>query len=201
MYVIVIGSGRVARHLSARLTRLGEDVVLVDRDPAALEAIPLDCVKVCGIPFDQDVLRNAGAETADVLVAASNNDNVNIMTCQVAQKIFSMRKVYARIANPENQEAFTQLGIQTVCSTSLVTDWLVGALADERELDNVRLFDSSLRFSTLEVTGEIAGSTLSAIEPDNNQMVFGVLRNGRLHLYNASFRVQSGDVIVICTQS
>ncbi len=201
MNVIVVGSGRVARYLSARLLDLGEDVVMVDSDQAALAVISLECVKVCGVPFDQDVLRHAGAETADVLIAASNRDNANMMTCQVARELFAMRQVYARIANPENQDVFQQLGIQTVCSTSLVADWFVSALAGEHEYDNVRLFDSNLRFSTLEVSEAIVGSPLSALEADTKQIIFGIVRKHRLYLYDAALRLQTGDAIVICTQS
>ncbi len=202
MYAIIIGSGRVAKHLSARLTRLGNDVVLVDSDASALEAIPLDCIKICGIPFDQGVLRNAGAENADVLIAVSSNDNVNIMTAEVAKEMFGMTQVYARIANPDNQDAFESLGIRTVCSTSLVIDWLVGALAGEHVRDNIRLFGSNLCFSTMDASEEIEGLTLSKLEPDeNNQMVFGLLREGRLHMFAPDLKIRAGDVIVVCTQS
>ncbi|MBP7402931.1 MAG: TrkA family potassium uptake protein [Clostridia bacterium] len=201
MQAIVIGSGRVARHLSARLISQGDDVVLVDSDAAALETIPLDCIKIRGIPFDRDVLKNAGAETADVLIAVSSNDNVNIMTAEVAKELFNMKKVYARIANPDNRDAFEALGVRTVCSTSLVVDWLSSAISGEDAAGSFRMFGSSLRFTTVRASAGLEGLTLSKLEPDQNQIVFGILRDDRLLLFNPDMKVRAGDSIVICAQN
>jgi Trk K+ transport system NAD-binding subunit len=124
------------------------------------------------------------------------------MTAEVAKEMFGMKQVYARIANPDNQDAFESLGIRTVCSTSLVIDWLVGALAGEHVRDNIRLFGSNLCFSTIDASEEIEGLTLSKLEPDdNNQMVFGLLREGRLHMFAPDLKIRAGDMIVVCTQS
>jgi len=201
MQAIVIGSGRVARHLSARLISQGDDVVLVDSDAAALETIPLDCIKIRGIPFDRDVLKNAGAETADVLIAVSSNDNVNIMTAEVAKELFNMKKVYARIANPDNRDAFEALGVRMVCSTSLVVDWLSSAISGEDAAGSFRMFGSSPRFTTVRASAGLEGLTLSKLEPDQNQIVFGILRDDRLLLFNPDMKVRAGDSIVICAQN
>ncbi len=201
MQAIIIGSGRVAKHLAARLIEQGEDVVLVDSDRAALEAIPLDCVKIRGIPFDRDVLKNAGAETADVLIAVSSNDNVNMMSTQVAKELFGMKKVYARIANPDNREAFEVLGVHTICSTSLVVDLIISAISGENVAGNVTMFNSSLRFTTVKASAGLEGLALSKLEPDRDQIVFGILRDERLHLYNPDMRIRAGDSIVICAQN
>ena len=199
MQAIIIGSGHVAKHLSARLIDQGDDVVLVDSNCAGLEAIPLDCIKIRGVPFDRDVLKNAGAETADVLIAVSSNDNVNIMTAQVAKEIYHMKRVYARIANPDNRDAFEALGVRTICSTSLVVDLIISAISEEDVTGNVKLFDSNLRFTTAQSSTGLEGLTLSKLEPDKDQMVFGILRNGRMHLYTPDLRIKPGDSIVICT--
>ena len=201
MQAIVVGSGRVAKYLTARLIEQGEDVVLVDSDSTGLESISQDCIKIRGIPFDRDVLKNAGAETADVLIAVSSNDNVNMMAAQVAKEFYGMKKVYARIANPDNREAFETLGIHTICSTSLVVDLILSAIAGEDVAGNIRMFNSNLRFTTVRASAGLEGLTLSKLEPDREQIVFGVLRDGRLLMYNPDLKIRSGDSIVICTQN
>lgn len=201
MQAIVIGSGRVAKHLSARLIDQGDDVVLVDTDCAGLEAIALDCIKIRGVPFDRDVLKNAGALTADVLIAVSSNDNVNIMTAQVAKEIYHMEKVYARIANPDNRDAFEALGVRTICSTSLVVDLIMSAISEDDVTGNVKMFDSNLRFTTVRASAGLDGLVLSKLEPDKDQMVFGILRDERLHLYAPDLRIRAGDSIVICAHN
>ena len=199
MQTIVIGSGNVARHLSSRLIDQGDDVVIVDNDCAALEAITLDCIKIRGVPFDRDVLQTAGAETADVLIAVSREDNVNLMTAQVAREFYNMEHVYARIANPENRETFESLGIRTVCATSLVVDLILSELSQENFFGNVSMFGNPLRFTSVQVAKGLEGTPMSRLEPDAGQMVFGVLRGHRLLLYDPELRVQEGDQIVICT--
>lgn len=200
MQAIVIGSGRVAKHMSARLIDQGDDVVLIDTDCSGLEAIPLDCIKIRGVPFDRDVLKNAGAETAEVLIAVSSNDNVNIMTAQVAKEIFHMKRVYARIANPDNRDAFEALGVRTICSTSLVVDLIICAISEEDVSGNVKMFGANLRFTTTRSSAGLEGLTLSKLKPEKGQMVFGILRDDRLLLYDPDLRIRTGDSIVICVQ-
>jgi trk system potassium uptake protein TrkA len=70
-----------------------------------------------GNGIDLDVLTQAGADKADALCALSNSDNTNIMASQIAREVFHVPRVITRIYDPERQDTFRELGLETVCPT------------------------------------------------------------------------------------
>jgi Trk K+ transport system NAD-binding subunit len=76
---------------------------------------------VLGTGIDVDVLKSAGIETADAFAAVTNYDNTNIMACEVAKEIFHVKKVLARIYDPGREGMYHDLGLETVCPTTLIS--------------------------------------------------------------------------------
>lgn len=99
MKIIILGSGRVGLSLASNLIDENHDITLVSDDDQALARISekLDLRTVCGHCSFPDVLRDAGAETADMLLAVTDNDEVNMVACQVAYSLFHIDKKVARI--------------------------------------------------------------------------------------------------------
>ena len=99
--------------------KLGHDVSLVDRSSSALN--PADNIRlegfsglcVCGEPIDVDVLRSAGIESCDAVVAATPDDNTNIMVAEIATKFFGIKKVTARIYDLPGRRPFPTAPIST----------------------------------------------------------------------------------------
>jgi trk system potassium uptake protein TrkA len=81
-----------------------------------------------GIGIDEDVLRSAGIETADVFIAVTNGDNTNIMAAQLAQTVFNVPAVVARIYDPVREETYRRLGIHTVCPTTTIAALMLSAI-------------------------------------------------------------------------
>ena len=105
---------------------------MVDRSAAKCEALEdlLGGVAVLGDGAEYGVLAKAGANRADVVVAATGMDDVNLVTCQMAKHRFEVNRTVAVIQNPEYQELFEILGISTVVNaTQMVTDTIKSALS------------------------------------------------------------------------
>ena len=120
MQIIIIGCGKVGSALAGELIDQGHEVVIIESDLQAIQnADDLDCIKITGVPIDRDVLKQAGIETADVLCAVTQNDNINIMVAQIAKEIFKVPRIVARIFNPISREVFDQFQINTICQTEL----------------------------------------------------------------------------------
>lgn len=83
---------------------------------------------VVGHGMDTDLLRDAGIEEADAVVAATNGDNTNIVIGQVAQTRFGIQCVVARILDPARAEFYQQRGLRTVCPTKTAIDALTEAV-------------------------------------------------------------------------
>jgi trk system potassium uptake protein TrkA len=132
MKVVILGCGRVGARLANALDLEGHRISIIDRNPDAFRRFLSESYSgdaVVGVGIDEDVLRRAGIEDADVFIAATNLDNVNAMAGQIAQLIFKVPRVIARLYDPIREEVYQTAGLTTVCPTT------VGAEAIKHMLD------------------------------------------------------------------
>lgn len=137
-YIMIVGCGRLGSHLANHLSRAGNSVVVIDRDEPTFKDLSPDFsgFRVHGDATQMAVLREAKVKNADVLIATTHEDNVNLMVAQVARKIFGVPHVLARVFDPKREEVYAQLGIDTICPTSVAAKMFLRAVADgaaERE--------------------------------------------------------------------
>jgi len=99
MQILICGAGRVGRHIARVLAAEGNEVTVIDRDAALIERLvsATDVNGVVGFASYPDVMERAGARNADLLIAATASDEVNIVACEVGQAMFSIPKRIARI--------------------------------------------------------------------------------------------------------
>ena len=75
-----------------------------------------------GNGIDEDMLKRAGIEEADAFCALTNGDNRNIMSAEMAQKVFNVPKVICRIYDPIRYEVYRELGLGVICPTIMGTE-------------------------------------------------------------------------------
>lgn len=121
MYVIIVGCGRVGSELAALLSNENHNVVIIDKDPSSFERLggTFNGLTLIGNGFDQDLLRHAGIEKADAFCAVTNGDNTNLISAQVAKKIFNVPKVIARVYDPQRAHIYAALGMDIISGTIL----------------------------------------------------------------------------------
>jgi trk system potassium uptake protein TrkA len=134
MYVIVVGCGRVGSQLANFLAAEGHDVVVIDKNGGAFRRLgaTFNGVTIEGLGFDEDVLKEAGAERADTLAAVTDLDNTNLMIVEVAKRIFKIPKVVARLYNPEKEASYQQFGLDYVCGTTMVAGKILDKIIEGR---------------------------------------------------------------------
>ena len=122
MKAVIVGCGRVGAKLADALDRAGWQVVIVDRLTAAFDRLPstFGGTALRGDGTDEDTLRRAGAEGADLFLALTEGDNRNIMAAQMAQEALGAARTVAKINDPLRAEAYAHLGIATLCRTNLM---------------------------------------------------------------------------------
>jgi trk system potassium uptake protein len=130
MNALIIGCGRVGSTIARYLQKEGWDVTVVDESEDALSRLGENWPGrfVRGHGMDTDLLREAGIEDADALVAATDGDNTNIVIAQVAQKRFGIECVVARILDPARADFYAKRGLRTVCPTKTAIDALMDAV-------------------------------------------------------------------------
>jgi trk/ktr system potassium uptake protein len=122
--IVIVGSGRVGAALAETFDRAGHRVVILDISTRAFDRLPgsFGGEAIRGDGTDEDVLRRAGAEDADLFISLTEGDNRNIMAAQLAVEAFGARKVIAKINDPVRATAYAELGIATLCRTGLMID-------------------------------------------------------------------------------
>jgi trk system potassium uptake protein len=138
MRVIIIGCGRVGARTAAELDSRGDHVTVIDVDQRAFSRLPstFGGVTVRGSGTDEDILRGAGADLADLLMALTEGDNRNTLGAQLGKHIFGIPRVIAKINDPLRAEAYRTLGLETLCRTVAIADALVVAATQGAEATN-----------------------------------------------------------------
>lgn len=126
MNIIVVGCGRFGSTLAKELSEEGNNVSVIDRDANRLDALGsgFNGLKVKGIEYDDEMLREAGILTADALFAVTPDENINITASLIAQKIYQVPQIVARIVNPNRQYIYETLQIETINPINLGVDLL-----------------------------------------------------------------------------
>ena len=99
MKIIILGAGQVGASLAQNLVKEASDITVVDTDPEKLRELQdrYDIQTICGQASHPPVLKQAGAEDADMLIAVTNSDEINMVACQVAYTAFHTPTKIARI--------------------------------------------------------------------------------------------------------
>jgi len=127
MYIIIIGGGEVGYYLSKGLLDEGHEILVVEKDAARSQFIidKLGSVCVRGDGCEAATLAQVGTGRADMLIAVTDDDEDNLVACQVAKHKFNVPRTIARITNPKNEAIFKKLGIDvTISSTNIILEYI-----------------------------------------------------------------------------
>jgi trk system potassium uptake protein len=120
-YVIIIGCGELGSQLASALLKLRKSIVVIDQDEDAFKRLPdqFSGFTIEGDGIEEDVLLDAEINRANLVIAVTGDDNVNIMIAQIARVIYNVPSVIARINKPSRASLIENLNIKTICPTDL----------------------------------------------------------------------------------
>ena len=122
-YIIIIGCGRLGANLANTLSDNDGNVLIMDSSKDAFRRLSQSFggLSVVGNGTDLNALHDARIEKASAVIAVTNYDNTNIMIAQLARDMFNVKKVIARLYDPERESVYQELGIDTICPAILST--------------------------------------------------------------------------------
>ena len=102
MKTIIVGAGEVGLNIARHLTQENHNVVIIDNDPRRLKRVneTVDVQTILGMGCHPDILEQSGAETADMLIAVTKSDEINMVACQMGYSLFNIPTKIARVRHP-----------------------------------------------------------------------------------------------------
>ena len=205
MKILIVGGGTVGVSICSQLASEGHNITLVDTNTTMLTetANKYDVFGVAGNGADISVLRKAGADKADLLIAVTSSDEINILCCTAAKKLGTKHTV-ARVRNPEYNELMSLMKSDMNLSLTINPE-----LAAAKEIYRMFRFPSATKIDTffkgrvelaqyaIKADSPLCGITLNELRSKLNVkfLVCAVLRGDEAHIPSGLFTLQAGDLI------
>lgn len=197
MYVIITGCGRVGAELALLLAGEGHDVVIIDREQKAFDRLggTFNGVTLVGNGFDLHLLRQAGIEKADAFCAVTNGDNTNLISAQVARKIFKVPKVIARIYDPRRAHLYTALGLDILSGTMLFAAMIRDKIMETR-FSSYLIESRDLGVIEIEVKNGMAGKTVAQVNVPQELLVAAIKRLNGVIIPDPRTVLEAKDILM-----
>ena len=136
MNVVIVGCGRTGAFLAELLDQGGDTVSIVDVERSAFKRLPANFkgTPVLGDGTDMDILRQAGVESANAVLALTQGDNRNLMAAQIAKKVFGVDQVFAKVNDPIRAATYRGQGLYTFSRTTILGTLLHAVLSGDKTI-------------------------------------------------------------------
>jgi trk system potassium uptake protein TrkA len=206
--IIIVGGGRVGATLAGSLARDGHDVTAIEADAAKVRDLSetLDVHLIEGNGATAPLLRRAGAEAADVVVATSDSDEVNFIVGRLAASLFGVPRVVVRLRNPDHVEGFTELSQdhpgEHVCVNpdAAAVDHILSLLEVPGAIEVGSFMDGQLLVAGFRIDhhSDFAGLTLSHVQlmfADTTTLVAAIHRDDEWIIPHGAAEIRANDLV------
>lgn len=203
--IIIVGAGKIGSTLADRLTSEGHDITVVDHNQDVIDKITnmYDVMGIVGNGSSYGTLIEAGIETADLIIAVTDSDELNLLCCALSKKVGDCSSI-ARVRNPDYSNELSYLRDKLEISMIINPE-----LEAAREITRILHFPSAISVNSFakgsvdmikfKIPAESALHGMTLIDFQKNfgsdLLICVVERNGDLSIPNGSFRLISGDII------
>lgn len=204
MKIIVMGCGRVGSQVSQLLNSRGHEVTVIDHydQDAEMRLGPGFKGKIIhGLGFDEKVLLESGIKKADAFVAASSSDNANIVGARIAQKIYKVPRVVARLFDPKRAEIYERLGLRTISLTAMGAERIFEMITHS-DMEVIQNFGhGEVSIIATEVGFSLEGKLVRDLTIPGEFSVISISRDQKAFIPTNGTQLVEGDILHIVVQS
>lgn len=201
--VVIGGCSAVGAQLAVLMAMDGHKVSIIDTEPERFKRLEktLECRLVEGTVYNEDALLQAGIENAGYFAAVAKKDNANLMASEVAQNVFGVPRVVARLFNRDKESTFQSLKMEYVCGTRMVSQELIERILKPLVMSRGSVCNNKLDIFEFDCPGRWDGLTVrQAWEKSGTTFAYIVRKSGG-YLPEENFVLRSGDSITgVATQ-
>ena len=208
MKIIIVGCGKIGKSLAENFVSEGHDVAVIDKSPEVVEEITNACdvIGVCGIGTDCEVLAEAGAARADIVIGVTGSDELNMLACFIARTLGAKNTV-ARIRDPEYNDKslgfmVNQLQLSVALNPELSVAHTIANILKFPSAVNIETF-ASHKFEIIEmILGEdspLIGKSMIDLRRHSpgKFLICSVLRQNEVIIPDGRFELRGGDRIAL----
>ncbi len=204
MKIVIVGAGEVGTHIASQLIEENKDVTIIERDAETASRVNniLDCLVINGEGTNVDVLTDAGVGKADIFVAATSIDEVNMISCIVAASEFNIPVKIARVRNIEYNKTniFDKnfIGVDYIVNPEIEAAYDIAQTVELGATSSIFSFDGTnaqLRDFIIEENSIFAGKELKDIRGlfKEQFIIAGVMRDNEIIIPAGNFQIKVGD--------
>ena len=208
MYIVINGGGKVGEYLATVLLQSGNEVAVIEREASVADRLSMVLqgryLVIRGDGCDSRYQEDAGIRKADVFVAATGQDDNNLVSCEIASRIYDVPRCIARVNAPKNQRIFRALGIEAISSTEMIAN----LIEEETLMGSVHVM-SSLTHGDVVLT-EVAVPLMAYHDNDEgllvydvpmpeNSLIVAVSSKDDVEVAGEETRLYPGDTVVIAS--
>ena len=202
MYVLIAGGGKIGANLARTLLRAGQEVTLIEQRRDRFEGLEdeFEHVVVNGDATELFVLERAGIQRPpSIVIAATGDDEDNIVICQLAREKYGVDKVIARVNDPRNQAHFDLLGVSpTVCATSSIMALIEHEVPEHGLVHLLELPKENVEIVEVLIPpdADCAGRSIERLDLPDGSRLISVKRNGQFEIADDSTTLRPGDQVL-----
>ncbi|KZX10784.1 potassium channel family protein [Methanobrevibacter filiformis] len=200
MYIIIMGAGRVGLHLAELLVNDGYDITIIEnrKELCDIASNELDAMVICGNGTSTKILEEANISDARVFVAATGNDETNLLSSVLA-KDYNVPQVIARVSNPDHEDAFRKVGIDDVISPERTAAGFLEKLITRPNVADLTAFgkgDGEIMDMVIS-NDKLNGKRISDVSPTDDYIVIAIYHGGKLKIPRSNTILNQGNKISI----
>ncbi len=199
MYIIVVGGGKIGYHLTKFLLAEKNEVLLIEKDETRVAELSAEFGESVmeGNGSRVPILREGGANRADVLVAVTGIDEENLVICQVAKTVFKCPRTIARVNDPRDESLFSSMGVDAIVSSTRLINSLIEeqVKADDLVVPLVTLRASNVEIIEIDLSGksDIMGKQLKEFHIPEGARIIAILRGADVVIPTRESKLLLGD--------
>lgn len=205
MYVIIVGAGRVGLNLAKSLIREGLSVTIIEDDPVISEDVAeqTEAMVINGDATSVQILEDVDIADADVFVAATGDDKVNLLAAVLSQSYDNIKKTIVRVNDLEHENAFKNVGIDvTVSPEAAVARYLERIITRPKIADLIVLGRGSTELLELKLENKkLFGKKVLDYSPTENYIVCAVYDDNELVIPQKDTIFKENQKISVITKS
>lgn len=199
--IVIVGAGKMGNNLAKMLVERGNEVIVIDYDEERCSKLSaeVDALIIKGDATKIDTLKDAEVDKADIFVAVTDRDEVNVLSCLIARQLGSTRTI-ARVGDPKLIEVVEELGIEKAICPELVTARMLSSIVSG-SYGLTELLISEGGFKLLEIavspTSSVVGRAIKDVPKPPTCMILAVSEGDKIFKPDEDEELKEGQKVIL----